>query len=160
MEIHQSDNAVRQRSRPAESASAAPAPSPSTPSSSTSTTNQSHLNSRINPSSRRRRWGVFSYPLYMLLGVPFWWLTTSVERRSLSIEEVEGLDVVGVGYIAMETSPQSLILRLVNTGVAIQISNPHPRYIIRLSIPSTTRALLRDARLLSLQLAGGTQRVR
>ena len=59
----------------------------------TTTTSRQHLiNTQINPSSRARIWTTSSYLFILIIGIPFWWITTSIERRPLPTHQVEGTD--------------------------------------------------------------------
>ncbi|WVR09020.1 hypothetical protein IAU60_006080 [Kwoniella sp. DSM 27419] len=45
----------------------------------------------INPAPRKRLSILFSFPLLILLAVPFWWYTTSIERLPLPVSRIDAL---------------------------------------------------------------------
>ncbi|WVQ63839.1 uncharacterized protein L199_001995 [Kwoniella botswanensis] len=45
----------------------------------------------INPSNKRRLLITLSFPLLLLLAIPFWWYTTSIERLPLPVSRIDAL---------------------------------------------------------------------
>ncbi|KIR35177.1 phosphatidylinositol glycan, class S [Cryptococcus deuterogattii MMRL2647] len=62
------------------------------------------ITASINPSPRRRLAIILSFPLLILLAVPFWWYTTSIERLPLPESRISALE--GANY----TAPRAHIL--------------------------------------------------
>ncbi|OWZ74350.1 hypothetical protein AYX14_00290 [Cryptococcus neoformans] len=69
-----------------------------------STKTPAELTASINPSPRRRLAIILAFPLLILLAVPFWWYTTSIERLPLPEGRISALE--GANY----TIPQAHIL--------------------------------------------------
>lgn len=61
------------------------------------------ITASINPSPRRRLAIILSFPLLILLAVPFWWCTTSIERLPLPETRISALEGANVG-ITMKPS--------------------------------------------------------
>lgn len=55
------------------------------------------VTARINPTVRNRLLVVLSFPLIILLAVPFWWYTTSIERLPLPAARIHALENSTVG---------------------------------------------------------------
>jgi phosphatidylinositol glycan class S len=53
---------------------------------------QRRIDACINASPRARLWNILSYLSILLVGIPFWWHTTTIERRPLPTGQVEGMD--------------------------------------------------------------------
>lgn len=53
---------------------------------------QLRIDACINASPRARLWNIISYLSILLVGVPFWVHTTTIERRPLPTGQVEGMD--------------------------------------------------------------------
>jgi len=51
----------------------------------------------LNPSTRSRLFTTLSFPLLLLLALPFWWYTTSIERLPLPVDRIDRLSTATVG---------------------------------------------------------------
>jgi phosphatidylinositol glycan class S len=51
------------------------------------------LATHINVSNDTRLWNILSYLFILLVGIPYWWHTTSIERRPLPNNQVEGANM-------------------------------------------------------------------
>ena len=54
----------------------------------------------LNPSTKRRLLVTLAFPLVLLLAVPFWWYTTSIERLPLPVDRIEALGTSDVSHYA------------------------------------------------------------
>jgi phosphatidylinositol glycan class S len=52
------------------------------------------LATHINVSNDTRLWNILSYLFILLVGIPYWWHTTSIERRPLPSNQVEGANML------------------------------------------------------------------
>jgi hypothetical protein len=60
----------------------------------------------INPPHRRRLLILLCFPLVFLLGVPFWWWSTSIERLSLPVDRIAALEAAPVClYTPLKADP-------------------------------------------------------
>jgi len=53
----------------------------------------------INPSSRRRFLVTICFPLFVILCLPWWWHTTSIERLPLPKERIQALENAQVSRV-------------------------------------------------------------
>ena len=56
------------------------------------------LADELNPSNKLRLLIALAFPLVLLLGLPWWWYTTSIERLPLPAARIEALELSSVSY--------------------------------------------------------------
>lgn len=64
----------------------------------------SFVHTLINPARKARLWTLACYPLIFLLGLPWWWHTTSVERLDLPLAGVNGM---AEGVVSLDPDSES-----------------------------------------------------
>ena len=75
------------------------------------------ITDRLNPSVSLRLLIMLSFPLVLLLGVPYWWHTTSITRLPLPEDQIAALENAQVRlYSALVRPPSRPMLRELCSG--------------------------------------------